>query len=155
MVENRRFRPDVELGEFIIMPNHIHGIIGLSGQDSGPNPDSEPSIFTGKSETRGDRTSDSFGEQNTNPIFENTDVCDPGVFDTPLRSPSKTIGSIIRGFKSSVTKPLVSIGIESPIWQRNYYEHIIRNEDSYHRISDYIRNNPVQWQEDEYFNEIS
>ncbi len=68
------------------------------------------------------------------------------------RSPSKTIDSINRGLKSSVTKQLVSIGIESPIWQRNYYEHIIRNEDSYHKISDYIRNNPAQWQEDEYCN---
>ena len=156
-LKTEEIRPEVILGEFIIMPNHIHGIIGLSGQDSGPNSNSKSSIFTGKSDIRGESASDSSGEQNSNAIFENTDVCDPGVFDkgvcdTPLRSPSKTIGSIIRGFKSSVTKQLVSIGIESPIWQRNFYEHIIRNEDAHRRISDYIQNNPAQWQADDYFN---
>ena len=43
------------------------------------------------------------------------------------------------------------MGLAEDVWQRNYYEHIIRNEDSYQRISDYIRNNPAQWQEDEYY----
>jgi REP element-mobilizing transposase RayT len=37
------------------------------------------------------------------------------------------------------------------VWHRNYHEHIIRNEDSFRKISAYIRNNPAQWQEDEYF----
>ena len=37
------------------------------------------------------------------------------------------------------------------IWQRNYYEHIIRNDESYRRIANYIVHNPQNWQEDEYF----
>jgi putative transposase len=41
--------------------------------------------------------------------------------------------------------------MDCKIWQRNYYEHIIRNEDSYQKIASYILNNPAQWQEDEYF----
>ena len=71
------------------------------------------------------------------------DSTDRGVCDTPLRSPSKTLGAIVRGFKSAVTK---QIGF--PIWQRNYYEHIIRNAHAFERISNYIRNNPAQWNKD-------
>jgi REP element-mobilizing transposase RayT len=40
---------------------------------------------------------------------------------------------------------------EKRIWQRNYYEHIIRNEKSYYQIAGYIRNNPIEWQEDKYY----
>lgn len=71
------------------------------------------------------------------------DVKDRGVCDTPLRSPSKTLGAIVRGFKSAVTK---QIGF--PIWQRNYHEHIIRNTNTFTKISNYIRNNPAQWHTD-------
>ena len=68
-------------------------------------------------------------------------VCDSK--DRGVRSPSKTLGAIVRGFKSAVTK---QIGF--PIWQRNYYEHIIRNAHAFERISNYIRNNPAQWNKD-------
>ena len=68
------------------------------------------------------------------------DTIDRGVCNTPLRSPSKTLGSIIRGFKSAVTK---QIGF--PVWQRNYHEHIIRNTNAFTKISNYILNNPTQW----------
>ena len=53
---------------------------------------------------------------------------------------------IIRNAKQFGWKPF-----EDKIWQRNYYEHIIRNEESYQKIAAYILNNPAQWQEDEYF----
>jgi len=49
------------------------------------------------------------------------------------------------------TKALKIIEMDYKIWHRNYYEHIIRNESSFRKISSYIRNNPAQWQEDEYF----
>jgi REP element-mobilizing transposase RayT len=61
-----------------------------------------------------------------------------------FRSPSKTIGAIIRGYKSSVTKQ-INIIRKLPgfaVWQRNYYEHIIRNEEDLHNITQYIKNNP-------------
>ena len=69
-----------------------------------------------------------------------------GVCHTPLRTPSKTIGALVRGFKSSVTKRLGY----SP-WQRNYHEHIIRNQNSYETISQYIKNNPEKWANDMFF----
>lgn len=68
-------------------------------------------------------------------------------------SQSKSLGQIIRGYKSAVTsrsRTLTSSDSFS-IWQRNYYEHIIRNEASYLAITQYILDNPKKWHEDEYF----
>ncbi len=66
---------------------------------------------------------------------------------------SNTIPTIIRGYKSSVTKQINRLrempGV--PVWQRNYYEHIIRDKKTYHKISEYIINNPIHWQDDKYY----
>jgi putative transposase len=55
------------------------------------------------------------------------------------------------GFKSSVTKRINVLENTpgAPVWQRNYYEHIIRDEQDYERIFNYIANNPSNWPEDE------
>ncbi|WP_370566792.1 transposase [Dolichospermum sp. LEGE 00246] len=68
-----------------------------------------------------------------------------------LRSPSQTIGAIVRGFKGAATKQINQIRDlpGTPIWQRNYYESIIRTEYHLHRIREYIINNPAQWDLDE------
>ena len=63
----------------------------------------------------------------------------------PIRSPSKTIGSIVRGFKIGVTKWFRENGVTGNVWQRNYYEHVIRNEESLSRIRQYIHENPMRW----------
>ena len=107
--------PNVVLHEFIIMPNHVHGIIELVG----------------------------VGANNDSPMNTRSIVRANG--DSPLRSPSKTIGSIVRGYKIGVTKWFRSTGHMGKIWQRNYWEHIIRDEKSYCRISEYIKNNPQNW----------
>lgn len=65
-------------------------------------------------------------------------------------SQSNTIGSIIRGYKSSVSSQLKHIFNHS-VWQKNYYEHIIRNEQSYQMISEYIQNNPLLWEQDRFY----
>ncbi len=125
-------RSNVELHDFVIMPNHIHGIIQI--------------IHTPRR-----------GVLNTPTLntHENQGVCNTlmqqGVCNTPLRSPSQTIGAIIRGYKSSVTKQLNLIGFTGQLWQRNYYEHIIRNNRSYLHISKYIFDNPKNWQDDVFF----
>ncbi|MCP9448402.1 MAG: transposase [Nitrospira sp.] len=74
---------------------------------------------------------------------------------TACRAPTEQFGcpvtgsipTIIRSFKSAVTKQINeqrrTPGV--PIWQRNYYEHIIRNDESLNRIREYIANNPLQW----------
>jgi REP element-mobilizing transposase RayT len=61
---------------------------------------------------------------------------------SPLRSPSKTIGSVVRGFKIGVTKWFRQNTQIQNVWQRNYYEHIIRDKKSYQNITNYIINNP-------------
>jgi len=89
--------PNVVLHEFIIMPNHIHGVI-------------------------------------------------------ELKEPSKTIGSIVRGFKIGVTKWMRQNTNVFNVWQRNYWEHIIRNENEYNRIAQYILSNPQNWEHDQLTN---
>ena len=61
---------------------------------------------------------------------------------------SRTVGSVVRGFKIGVTK---QVGF-SP-WQRNYYEHIIRNGESYNTIVQYMAQNPMKWEEDCFYYE--
>jgi len=63
---------------------------------------------------------------------------------------SKNLPSIIRGFKSAVTKRAKIINPDFS-WQRNYYEHIIRDEKSFKTILEYIINNPLKWNEDKYY----
>ena len=76
--------------------------------------------------------------------------------NTPLRmetnkfkSPKNNLGSIIRGLKSTICKqikPILCNGL--PVFQRNYYEHIIRNEKEYLTIKKYIKSNPEMWYRD-------
>ena len=65
----------------------------------------------------------------------------------------KTIGSLIAGFKSSVTKQinLLRNSPGKPVWQRNYWDHIIRDDEAYDIIVDYINSNPVNWKNDQLF----
>lgn len=116
-------RNNVELLEFVIMPNHIHGIIRLLGRGECDSPGNGNELC-----------SSNLGECNL-----------------PLRGTSQTIGAIVRGYKSSVTKQLNSMDIGCTVWQRNYYEHIIRNEQSYQQIAHYIINNPMNWKDDKFY----
>lgn len=120
-LKTSELRKNVELDVFVIMPNHIHGIIILNG--------------------RGELHSPNNNTPNTN----------SGECNSPLRGPSNNIGAIVRGYKSSVTKRLNLLNIGCAVWQRNYHEHIIRDEQSYQRISDYIINNPTKWEDDKFY----
>ena len=77
---------------------------------------------------------------------------------SPLQLPvlpkgtSGTIGSVVRGFQIGVTKWMREYTAIHDVWQRNYYEHIIRNEKSYRKIADYIEDNPRRWYEDKLYN---
>ena len=68
---------------------------------------------------------------------------------SPQRGTSKTIGSIVRGFKIGVTKYLRANTSKDTVWQRNYYEHIIRDGNDYERIANYIRDNPMNWKQND------
>jgi len=63
---------------------------------------------------------------------------------------SKNLASIIRGFKTGVTKNARVIHLDFA-WQSGFHDRIIRNIEEYQRISTYIRNNPANWQDDKFF----
>lgn len=95
--------PNIVCHEYMIMPNHMHGIIQIEGCiQGGPTP--------------------------------------------PLRK--ITLGNILAFYKYRTTR-LLDLGM--PLWQRNYYEHIIRNQQSYEEIAAYIVENPVHWKQDKLY----
>jgi REP element-mobilizing transposase RayT len=88
-----------------------------------------------------------------NAATENQGVTNQGAIN---RAPTQnngtnTVGEIVRAFKARCTHAINRIrnapGV--PLWQRNYYEHIIRKEPELHAIREYIRHNPLQWDQDE------
>ena len=172
-LDTARIRPNVVLGDFVVMPNHFHAVFAIDNTVSHcrgvlhtpvTTTTNIPSSRKGVLHTPDkifniSLDDDNAGIPNTgldnagvcNTGLDNTGVCNTGldnngVCNTPLQSPSQTVGAIIRGFKSVVSK---RIGYS--VWQRNYYEHIIRNEHSLHRISQYIVSNPDRWQDDCFF----
>ena len=104
-------RNNVKLDEFVIMPNHIHGIIIL--HDTG------------------------------------TARCDRTGYNKGLFAGSLSV--IIRSFKSAVTKRINELRQTTTptIWQRSFYDHVIRIDSSLQNIREYIRNNPTTWAADE------
>jgi putative transposase len=115
--------PHVKLHNFIIMPNHVHGIIEIM-QNIGLNRDE---CFCCH-----------IGAKNFSPLHDNKNQR----FIAKFASPTKTVGSIIRGFKIGVTKWIRQNTSTYEVWQRGYYDHIIYAAASYDRISEYIQNNP-------------
>ena len=120
--------PNAVLHEYVIMPNHVHGIIELTNVGA-------------KNFSPENKSTNDFSPENKS---SNDDIRAKNF--SPLQGTSRTIGSIIRGFKIGVTKQL-----GYSVWQRNFYEHIIRNESSYHNITNYIVHNPANWVEDKFY----
>ncbi len=97
----------VTLDEFVVMPNHVHGILWLSG----PDPTHPPQ---------------------------------------GAASSAPTLAAVMRAFKSlSAIGANKVLGHTGAFWQRNYYEHVVRNEAELQRIREYVVNNPAHWDEDE------
>ncbi len=115
-IRSSELRAEVETGEYVVMPNHFHGIVIIRDID-------HDHIIC-----RGDR---------------------PVAPTMPGPQP-KSIGAMMAGFKSAVTKQInVHRNTPSvPVWQRNYYEHVIRDDADYARITEYIVENPQRWNED-------
>ena len=114
------------LDEYIIMPNHFHGILTLHGETQDRNLRQKQSRM---------KTSD------TSPCYHNS-----------------YLSGIIRAFKSITTHHYIH-GVKSnswapferKLWQRNYHEHVIRNETSLQKLREYTKNNPYTWQGDSLF----
>jgi len=119
-MESSRIRKEIKLDYFIVMPNHIHGIIFITNQ----NPSSRST--------------------------ETNDVGATGRSPLPRGPKPKSLGSFVAGFKSIITKRINEFRKipGSSVWQRNYYDHIIRNENELHQTREYIVNNPAKWEYD-------
>ena len=101
-------RHELDLDTFVVMPNHIHGIILLKNRAS-------------------------VGASGRSPFSSG-----------PSRN---SLGAFIAGFKAATTKRINDLRAtpRAAVWQRNYYDHIIRDENSLTRIREYIVTNPLQW----------
>jgi len=137
---------NVTLGEFVIMPNHIHCIIIIGENEYNTNRrDAMRCDNNCRDAMRCDNNCRDamHGDERRDAMH--------GVSTTNKFGPqSKNLPSIIRGFKSAVTKRAKIINPDFS-WQRNYYEHIIRDEKSFKTILEYIINNPLKWNEDKYY----
>ena len=135
--------PSIKLHEYVVMPNHFHGIIEIIGANPGDCPDGCSNCANIRGSCRG------------NPLW--LPRCQGQVQDSPLRLPP-TVGDIVGAFKSLSTRGYIHHvkhhnwpPFSGKLWQRNYYEHIIRNEATYLKIADYIQTNPQRWREDIYY----
>lgn len=105
--------PNAQLDTFVVIPNHVHGIIVIAG-------------VTGRA-------------THASPL--------PWTASPPRGPESQSLGAIVGSFKSAVTKSINNLRgtAGTPVWQRDYHEHIIRDESTLHRIREYVVNNPLQW----------
>jgi REP element-mobilizing transposase RayT len=109
---SEEIRAEIELDEFVLMPNHIHGLVVIV------------------------------------PVGAHGDAPVP---DSPrLHRASRSLGSFIAGFKRASAKRInAACGTPGvPVWQRNYFERVIRNDDGLRKAREYIVNNPLQWELD-------
>lgn len=125
--------PNVVIDEWIVMPNHLHGIIIITdvAHKSEIFPPSKLSVNMMENRKDASPLNDDLGNV------------------TPL--PPDSLGAMIGNFKSVTTRRINAIRRTqgAPVWQRNYYEHIVRNEKEMERIREYIVNNPANWESDE------
>ena len=118
--------PNAVLHEYVVMPNHVHGIIELLP--------SSVSLCSDK--------------KSLQPFSNDEKSYQIHEFQKMI---PRSIASIIKGYKIGVTKWFRANTEVHTVWQRNYYDHIIRNEQSYQTISEYIRNNPARWEQDKFY----
>jgi len=124
----------VELDEWVVMPNHIHGIIVITGRGEA-SPESASS--TGNLTHGGTRLPDRGATRDASPLLQ------PGLQPGSL-------GAIVGNYKSVTTRRINRLcGMPgTPFWQRYYWEHIIRNDASLNQIRAYMQSNPGRWAED-------
>jgi REP-associated tyrosine transposase len=127
---------NVVLDEFIVMPNHVHGIIIITQMDSVGDKNAIGDADTGGGRDAINRVSTERGgiTGEKNPMLSN-----------------HTLGKIIRWYKGRSTFEIHKNKNPGFKWQSRFYDHIIRNEKSYLKIKEYTRYNPNKWEDDRYY----
>jgi putative transposase len=134
----------VELGDFVVMPNHIHGIIIIDK----PNDDIMDDVVETLHETSLQLHETSLQLHETSLQLHATSLQHEMSEISPKPN---SVSTIIRSYKSAVTKHANRLGLQHA-WQTRFHDRIIRNVAEYQRISEYIRNNPARWKEDKFYN---
>ncbi len=138
--EIKNHAKNIELGAFVVMPNHIHGILILDKPEILTNP------IIANVETR-----HAFSLQQPTTISNQTPA------QQRFRNQGEnTVSSIIGSYKSAVTKHCNRLGLTDSDgvvfgWQPRFHDHIIRNNEEYQRINDYIESNPENWEKDKFY----
>jgi len=138
--------PKTVLHHYVVMPNHIHGIIEIMGPAVGveyfrpatmvENIRHDVQVENIRHDERVENIPSNVRVENIRPLPPRP-KCESG-----------SVGAIVRGFKIGTTK---LFGYS--VWQRNYWDNIIRNEQSYQHIANYIINNPKSWENDRFNSE--
>ncbi len=161
---------NVQLHEYIVMPNHFHAIMQIVGAtlvvaQNNPVAQNDTVAQNNTVAPNNPVAPNNTVAQNDKPVScENVpahEYSNPGEGQPQGIAPTvkpKTVGDIVGAFQSIVTVEYIrgvkNLGWQSfngKLWQRNYYEHIIRDEQSYLRISEYIINNPKKWKDDKFY----
>jgi len=133
--KSEEIRNEIEIDEYVVMPNYFHGIVEIN----------DGCIIAG---VNGHSPVLDIGGLRGNSFNREINI-DEGENPIP-KMQSRSVSSLVSGYKSVVTKRINQIRSMpgEKLWQRNYWEHIIRNEDEYLRIANYIKNNPIKWYND-------
>ena len=121
--------PLVDLDAFVVMPNHIHGIVVIN---------EDPTVAAQFIAPKAHRTQ-------TEDSSSNTPTGKQGAINCAATKRGTSLGNIIRVFKAATTDTIRRSGATSFRWQNNYYDHIVRNERDLERIRIYIAANPGIW----------
>jgi REP element-mobilizing transposase RayT len=166
---------NIKLHEFIVMPNHFHGIVESVGvplvgtqneeqrQTEQRQTKQQPTEQPQTTEQRPTVGVPLVGTQNAEQYqIKQQPTEQPQTMDQPQKGQPQgiapTVGDVVGAFKSLSTNDFIRNVKQNnwrtfykKLWQRNYFEHIIRNEKSYNQISEYIQTNPLKWQDDKYY----
>lgn len=129
-----RHFPGIALDAFVVMPSHVHGIITIMGADR-----------------RGEALGESYARDGLTVPSPNASPLPVPPPDRPSGTQPGSLSAILQSLKSVATRKCNQVrGTPSAaLWQRNYYEHIIRNEQELQRTRRYIVENPLHWEQDE------
>ena len=141
---------NILLDEYIIMPNHIHGIIGINNTENICRGVAlQRTMIQERSMIQMQPTS--IHKQPISKVVASNDPTIKNEYMSSISPKQGTLSAIIRSYKSGVTKQLHNDGFIGPIWQSKYYDHIIRNEVELNKIREYIVNNPANLEYDELY----
>jgi REP element-mobilizing transposase RayT len=132
--EIKQHAENIELDVFVVMPNHVHGILILNG--------SLPDVMV---ETRHALSLPSPSPSQSSAPPEKS------IGQKRFQNQGKnTLSSIIGGYKSAMTKHSHRLGFDFA-WQVSFHDHVIQDEQSLFRIQNYILNNPGNWDQDKFY----